>query len=323
MIGPAAAPGASHLPADEMLERVVCNLCGAGDYEVVYPSVPPRGLEEIALTERFAASSGVVAAEQVVRCRRCDLVYMNPRLNRRLILDGYTKADNSTYVSQGEGRLRTFRRCVRLLEPYAGSGERRLLDVGCAGGFFLKAAQDKGWAVHGVEPSQFLVDYGRRELGLTRIVQGTLMEVRFPENHFDAVTYWDVLEHTADPARELVEVHRIMRPGGILLVNYPDFSSIWARLLGRKWWFLLSVHLYYFTPETIGRMLEKTGFELLQSRMHFQNLSFGYLIRRLQPYSLVVARVLDRVARALGMEQWQVRYYASQTNVLARKTERG
>lgn len=305
--------------AEDALELVLCNLCGAYDYAVVYRSIPPRGLEEVALSERFAASSGFTANEQVVRCRRCGLVYMNPRINCRMIVEGYARADNSTYLSQGEGRLRTFRRGVRLLSAHAATQKGRLLDVGSAGGFFLKAAQEAGWEVYGIEPSAQLCEFGLREFDLRNIRQGTLHDVHYPDNFFDAVTYWDVLEHVPDPAQDLAEVFRIIRPGGIFLVNYPDFSSIWARLLRRKWWFLLSVHLYYFTPTTIGELLQKTGFSPFYSRMHFQNLSFGYLLYRFKAYSPTLASVLSRAVRTLRLEELQLLYYASQTTVLARK----
>lgn len=308
---------------DELMETVACNLCGGDDYAVVYPALAPKGLEEVALTGRFAASSGVSAREQVVCCRRCGLVYMNPRVNRALILSGYAEADNSTYVSQSEGRLRTFRRGVGLLAPHLHMATPRLLDVGCAGGFFLKAARERGWEIYGVEPSRWLAEYARQEFGLSNIVQGTLYDAKYSDNFFDAVSYWDVLEHTADPRRELAEVNRIMRPGGVLLVNYPDFSSVWARLLRRRWWFLLSVHLYYFTPLTIAQLLRKTGFEPLQSRLHFQFLSLGYLIYRLRAYAPRLAAIMERAARGVGVDRWQVLYYASQTTVLAQKTDRG
>lgn len=307
---------------DDLMESVPCSICGADDYAVVYRAFAPRGFEEVALTERFAASSGVSAGEQVVRCRRCGLVYMNPRINRALILSGYAEADNSSYVSQSEGRLRTFRRGVDLLAGHLQGATPRLLDVGCAGGFFLKTAQERGWDVYGVEPSRWLTEYARG-LRLSNVVTGTLHDAKYPDNFFDAVTYWDVLEHTADPSRELAEVNRIMRPGGVLLVNYPDFSSVWARLLRRRWWFLLSVHLYYFTPSTMARLLRKTGFEPFDSRLHFQYLSFGYLIYRFRAYAPRLAAMMERMARAVGVDRRQILYYASQTNVLARKMDRG
>ena len=318
MTGPTAPP--VPLQISTVMEHVPCNACGADDAQVLYPMLDQRRVEAIPLDERFAASSDIQGGEQIVRCRRCGLAYMNPRVIPSSIMAGYTEADNSTYVSQSSGRMSTFRRCVKLLEPYAGT-HRRVIDIGCAGGFFVKAADEAGWEAHGVEPSRHLVGYARRELGLSRVEQGTLSDRRYPDGFFDAVTYWDVLEHLPDPMQELREVSRVVRPGGAVLINYPNFASVWSRLLGRKWWFVLSVHLYYFTPETMRKMLDQVGFDVVESRMHFQELSLGYLFTRLEAYAPALARAGGRAVRALGLADRQVRYYASQTNVIATRRD--
>lgn len=302
------------------LEYVPCNLCGADDYAIVYPAVPIKETDEIDLSTRFAASSDSIASEQVVKCKRCELVYLNPRVKQQLILEGYTKADNSTYVSQGEGRLRTFRRVLRQIRRHLPQ-QGRLLDVGCAAGYFLRAAREEGREVHGVEPSCWLVNYGNETFGVN-IRQGTLRGAKFPSDHFDVVTFWDVLEHLPDPSSELAETARILKSDGVVLINYPDFGSIWARVFGRRWWWILSIHLYYFTPRTIGRMLQKHGLEPIHRRLHFQDLSLGYLTSRLEPYSPRVAGIVRSVVRSLRLSAVNVRYYASQTTVLARKTLR-
>ena len=316
MTGPTAPP--VPLQISTVMEHVPCNACGADDAQVLYPMLDQRRVEAIPLDERFAASSDIQGGEQIVRCRRCGLAYMDPRVIPSSIMAGYTEADNSTYVSQSSGRMSTFRRCVKLLEPYAGT-HRRAIDIGCAGGFFVKAADEAGWEVHGVEPSRYLVDYARRELGLSRVEQGTLGDRRYPDGFFDAVTYWDVLEHLHDPMQELREVSRVVRPGCVVLINYPNFASVWSRLLGRKWWFVLSVHLYYFTPDTMRKMLDQVGYDVIESRMHFQELSLGYLFMRLESYAPAVGRLGGRVAKVLRIAEWPVRYYASQVNVIAKR----
>ncbi|MFH1107115.1 MAG: class I SAM-dependent methyltransferase [Candidatus Micrarchaeota archaeon] len=294
-------------------EEVKCNLCCSDDYDVVYPARhagKPTG-------ESYCASGNEVLLDQVVKCRKCGLVYVNPRLKGEAIVEGYAQAVDETYVSQARGREATFRSSLKLIEKHR-PGKGRILDIGCAAGFFLKAAKESGWEEHGVEPSRWLADYGRKKLGLD-IKPGTLKEAKYPPEYFDVVTLWDVLEHVPDPRAELEEAGRVLKPGGLLVVNYPNFGSRLAKIAGRRWWFLLSVHLWYFTPHTLKAMLAKTGFEQFYSKRHYQKLSLGYLAYRFGPYSTLLQKFLTGLFGTLRLQDTNVPYYASQELVLARK----
>ncbi|MFH1199925.1 MAG: class I SAM-dependent methyltransferase, partial [Candidatus Micrarchaeota archaeon] len=200
-------------------ESVKCNLCGADDYHVVYAAKEAQ----LPKLESYSASGNEVLLDQVVKCNKCGFVYVNPRLRGETIVEGYSQAIDETYVSQAAGREATFKSSLRIIEKHRPQ-KGRILDVGCAAGFFLKAAKESGWEECGVEPSKWLADYGNKKLGLD-IKAGTLAQAKFPAGHFDVVTLWDVLEHVPDPAAELDEVRRVLAPGGLLVVNYPNFGS--------------------------------------------------------------------------------------------------
>ncbi len=137
-----------------LLESVTCNLCGANDFRIVYP---PRYAEakpdEILNT--FRSSGDEVLLDQLVRCKRCGLQYLNPRLKADVVLEGYGAGSDETFVSQAAGRERTFSKSLKYIEhlhPQRG----RLLDVGTAGGSFLAVAKQVGWEVAGCEPNRWL-----------------------------------------------------------------------------------------------------------------------------------------------------------------------
>ena len=92
-----------------------------------------------------------------------------------------------------------------------------------------------------------------------------------------------------------------------------------ARLAGRKYWFILSVHLYYFVPNTIKSLLEQTGFEVVEEGPHFQFLELGYLTHRLEAYLPRIARMMRAVEKTLGVERFLIPYYAAQSRIMARK----
>jgi len=303
----------------DLLEEVVCNLCGADEYEVIHS---PR--YEIArpddIVNIFRSSGDEILIDQLVRCRQCGLQYLNPRLKQDLVLKGYSAGTDETFISQVAARERTFAKCLDIIEdmrPQRG----RILDVGTAGGSFLGVAKQRGWQVAGCEPNAWLSEWGSQRYGVP-IHAGTIFDMGLADASFDVVTLWDVLEHTPDPKAVLSECHRVLRPDGLLVVNYPDIHSLVARLMGRKWVFLLSVHLYYFTLETIRHMLEQTGFRVIKYQRHWQSLELGYIFYRMKPYISWASLLGTKAVRALGVQNVQIPYWMGQARVLARRGEK-
>ncbi len=298
-----------------LLEHVRCNLCGADDYEVVYPPRYEDARPE-AINETFRSSGDEILVDQLVRCKGCGLQYLTPRLRGDVVISGYSEGTDEAFVSQNEGRERTFARSLKMIERYL-PNKGRALDVGTAGGAFLGVAKRRGWDVAGCEPNKWMAEWGSQHYDI-EIQAGTIFDMELPDAGFDLVTLWDVLEHTPDPKAVLGECRRVLKPGGLLVVNYPDIASLVARLMGRKWVFLLSVHLYYFTPETIAKMLEATGFRVQRRKMHWQTLELGYILFRMEPYLPWLAKPMGRIVKALGLAHLQIPYWMGQTLVLAR-----
>lgn len=297
------------------LENVTCNICGADDFDIVYPELP--GLNELDPKDLFSSSSHSISMEQIVKCKKCGLVYVNPRFKSKVIVSGYSGAVDHDYISQEKARLETFKRCLSVLNQYSGE-KGRLLDVGAAAGYFVKVAQDDGWKAEGIEPSRWMSKYAKENLGI-KVQPGVVHDYKFKSGSFDAITYWDVLEHVPDPLSDLTKTGKLLRKGGTLIVNYPDFGSLPAKIFKRKWWFILSIHLWYFTPATITKILNKAGFKVIKIQPHYQALELGYLVYRLKQYTELGYKVLHLVFRVFGLLSFSMPYYAGQTMVIARK----
>ncbi len=302
-----------------MLEHVPCNLCGTDDYEIIYPARYHEARPE-AIMETFRSSGDEILVDQLVRCRQCGLQYLTPRLSSEVIIDGYSQGADEAFISQNAARERTFARSLENIEKLK-PAKGRLLDIGTAGGAFLGVASCRGWEVLGCEPNRWMAEWGSDHYGID-IKAGTISDLSLPDAEFDVVTLWDVLEHTPDPMAVLQECRRILKPGGLLVVNYPDIQSLVARLMGRKWVFLLSVHLYYFTPATLRAMLEKTGFRVTRFKRHWQSLELGYILFRMQPYIPWLSRFGTRVVARLKLEHLQIPYWMGQVLVLASPDDR-
>ena len=286
----------------EFTEIANCPLCEGREYRVLKPANYPTHLSGKDLLQTYSSSSDHVLMDQLVACKECGLAYLSPRVRSDIILKSYSDAVDPTFVKQNPFRISTFGRNLGDLsrrQKITPGPARKILDIGCASGAFLKAASDLGFSTVGVEPSRWMCEFGKKEYGLD-LRQGTLEDHRFQDGEFDMVTLWDVIEHLVDPKKTLAEAERVLKEDGLLIVNYPDFGSFASRILGRKWPFLLSVHLIYFTPATIRRLLSKCGFEVVELRPYWQTLELGYVMQRAIPY-FAFFRWMEKIVNALGM----------------------
>jgi SAM-dependent methyltransferase len=306
------------MEARDARETVVCNLCQAPSYRIVYAARDVSDVE-VNLAERFRSSSDVTLVEQLVECTNCGLQYVNPRLKADLVLEGYSHGSDEAFVSQARSREHTFAKSLDAIERQTNGRRGRILDVGTAGGSFLRAASQRGWEVEGCEPNRWLCDWAQTHYGIS-VRPGTVVEQAYPASEFDVVSLWDVLEHTPDPKSLILECHRLLKPNGLLVVNYPDIGSWVARLMGRSWVFLLDVHLYYFTRATLRRLLADAGFTVSLTRPHYQWLELGYVLRRARPYVGIPALLAERASSSVGLHKWRIPYWIGQTLVIARKS---
>jgi len=294
------------------LTEVPCNICDGKEVEVI---LTPQ-VKNISFMEVFSAAGGVRGTQKIVKCKKCGLVFVSPRFPEEQIEKAYQEAFDHGYSSQELGRKITFENGIKLIERlYEKKG--KILDIGAANGVFVEVSKNRSWVAYGVELSQELARSGKKK-GL-KFYQGTLEKQNFQNNFFDIITYWDVLEHVYDPKEELTLANKLLKSGGLLLINYPDIGSLPARLTGKYWWFFLSVHLYYFSKNSLNNLLAKTGFKTIYSKRHWQYLEFGYLANMISLYSKIVSRILVYILKTLNVDRKLIPYYAGQSTIVARK----
>jgi 2-polyprenyl-3-methyl-5-hydroxy-6-metoxy-1,4-benzoquinol methylase len=221
-------------------------------------------------------------------------IYVSSYFRRKeeLSADGY-----ADYLREETEHRLTATRRVRRLGGLRSPG--RLLDVGAAAGFFMDEARSAGWSVEGIDISPEMSQQGREQLGL-EIVTGLFQHAAYSPASFDAVTMWDYIEHSIDPASDLSKAAEVLRPGGILMLSTGDAKSLVAHISGRRWHLLVPrYHNFFFTCETLKRYLEARGFQLIYTGHPGAYYSLRYLLYKLQtmaPRSRAVRWLADWAA---------------------------
>lgn len=214
-------------------------------------------------------------AQTLVKCGHCGMVFTNPV--PQAYLDGtfYEDSGRSFYLSPeklaGDYSPVRFERETAFLRSHCQRG--RVLDVGCSSGAFLFQLRSRfpgEYEVLGTDVSGPPLDYAESQ-GVP-VLRGNFLTHDFGAVQFDAVTFWAVLEHVADPAAFVHQAWKILKPGGWCFILVPNFDSLAVRLLQGKYRYILPQHLNYFSRATLVKMSCPPFIERSYTSMHFNPL---------------------------------------------------
>lgn len=202
---------------------------------------------------------------RVVKCRACGFVYVWEDIPEILLHTHYQRDFDlgQVFLDEAETKSVIYFKVLSLLQRNRRT-KGSLLDIGCFEGALLSVAKGKGWEVMGVDVDARAAEFVRINLQLP-VVTGTLKDANFPADSFDAVTLVDVLEHLKNPLETLIEIRRILRVGGEVVISVPNFPFQYAKekwikgMLGNRGSVADMVHLNHFTPKTLAFALTRAG----------------------------------------------------------------
>lgn len=207
------------------------------------------------------------------RCGDCGLVVTRPRPVAD-VLGFYYENAYSGEAQEGMRRFQTESGLMRLVNRYRLAVLRkvrpltaadRVLDVGCSYGGFLRVAREaSGCATAGID-----LDAGSIERAVdadvTEYRVGALVDCDLPPGSFTVVTFFESLEHHPDPVAALAKARELLAPGGLCVVEVPNWNGFWRRVFRTAWLpLLVPQHLVHFTPRTLARALERAGFTRIE-----------------------------------------------------------
>jgi 2-polyprenyl-3-methyl-5-hydroxy-6-metoxy-1,4-benzoquinol methylase len=226
------------------MNYVNCNLCNNNEYKL------------------FKKIKGM----QLVKCKQCGLVYLNPRPTQQEINEEYSAEYHIERLLGQEPKTekeieqeinKNIGRAEEIVKRFGNKG--KLLDIGCGAAFFIACLKRYGWDVTGIDISEWASKFAGEKLGLN-IFTGSVGEIQLKER-FDVITMYHNLEHLPDPLKTLKRVSELLSDDGMLVVKGPNLASFDRIWHGNNWrGYSDKSHLYYFIPKTYQMMLEKAGF---------------------------------------------------------------
>ena len=258
----------------------------------------------------------------ILRCGQCSLMWLYPKPGleqlHQVYDDGYyqnkdffqkdgTKLYGYVgYLAERINKQYVYQRVVdrverllpvREVEP---GREKRWLDVGCGLGFLMDVAFDHGFRVRGVEFNRSAIRYIQSKFTFP-VDYGLVQELKFDEA-FDVISLFDVIEHLEDPVDSLRCLRKTIAPGGVCVIQTMDSDSLVSRLIGKHLedFRRTREHLYFFTRKSLTRILNETGWEVIDIRFIGHTFQIRDLIKRFAVY----ADWIEKVALALVHPRW-------------------
>lgn len=230
------------------------------------------------------------SGRSVLRCLQCSAEFLFPQPDDEALQQLYSESYYAAWGLNGDAdneatrrmKMATFGLHLSLLARLGKQG--RLLDVGCATGYLLEAAQARGWAPYGVEYAAWSAAIAQKKFGREAIFNGTLEQCSFPANFFDAIVMSDLIEHVRRPQETLFKARTLLKDEGLLLIVTPDTAALSNHVMGKRWTHYKPEHFFYFNRRSFQYLADKGGWEIIHYKKAAKALNIDYFHTQFKVY---------------------------------------
>lgn len=264
---------------------------------------------------------------RIVVCVACDLAQLeelpSPEEIESLYAEGYFEgvgndAGYEEYANQEKEYLATFDDDVNRIRDFATEGS--VLDIGCGYGYFVRRALAAGFDAYGVDFSSDGIREAEKHAP-GRVFRGTVDEVEaLADRKFDVIFASHLIEHIPEPRPFIETLARRLNEGGIVMLVTPNIESWLARVSGRRWVsFKIPEHVAYYTPTTIGQLLEAAGLEVVAIDPAYQYYRLPFLMSKIRQLVDPIGRLVPGFEHWAGMRDRMLRVTSGSLRVIARR----
>lgn len=257
-----------------------CNLCGSNDKKLL--------------------------CDSYVRCSKCGFVFLDKKVHvhdfvyggKYFHIEDFKDKKKIGYRSYEKDRAHHkyyFGKKLDLIQKYLPASWRgKILDVGCALGFFMERALEFGYDPYGIDVSNYAVSYASKKFP-KKVFCGDLKKAEFKSNFFDGVTLFQTIEHLDNPLETIKEAVRILKRRGYLVIATPNHNCIVRKVLGKHWFeYKPAEHLGIFNDKTLKYLLNKCGFgsiDIYDDKFYYPA---GYILERIAYYTPL--KILNKIS---------------------------
>ncbi len=247
-----------------------CSICGSKKVEIVFNLTPER---------------------QILQCNQCGVEFLFPQLNdielEALYSENYYAAWGVSGSAENEStrqmKIETFKLRLSLIQQYVSSG--KVLDVGCATGYFLEAAAELGFKPYGVEFSKYSSDIAKNKFGEENVFFGTLEQSNFEKSAFDVIAMSDLIEHVRIPEQTLRKAAFLLKDDGVIMIMTPDTKTLSNNLMRKRWTHYKLEHFFYFSHSSMSYLADRCGLKIVYYERSKKALNLEYLHTQYKVYS--------------------------------------
>ncbi|MDE1840481.1 MAG: class I SAM-dependent methyltransferase [Thaumarchaeota archaeon] len=217
----------------------------------------------------------------VIDCIVCGFCHLNPipelKDLEKMYAHHFYQSMKPKYIKKDESELSywniTFDDKLDTIESKIRKKKKKILDIGCGPGFFLKRAKERGWNVLGVEPSTTAAHYAKSH-GIPIIESLFEQYQSHTSDKFDAIHSKFLLEHVIDPSGTCKSCYNLLNKGGIVCFEVPNDFNILQNIVIKTmkkpyYWVASPEHVNYFTPKSLMSLLRKSGFKIVYTESTF------------------------------------------------------
>lgn len=211
-----------------------------------------------------------IAKGRLVDCHQCHLIFYTPRPTPKDLelfynSDTYRDSYQDSPMTGLDFAKARYKQLTKIIYSHApaliNQTDKQFLDVGCGVGDLLSIAQKNGWQITGTEISHEATETANILLK-GKVLTGDIISLDLPQNYYDLITIYHVIEHLIDPIETLVKIRQLLKPGGIAFIETPNIGSLGARIKGKNWSQIFPPeHITYFQPSSLKFALEKAEFQ--------------------------------------------------------------
>lgn len=230
-------------------------------------------------------------------CKDCRSIFQHPLPSMSEMAEyansQYKDGSYSDYINARELKYLHFRQRLKQFKAIFPNG--RLLDVGCSCGYFMEVAMENGFDTHGIELSEVAIS-AAQPLTRQRIVRGSVNDLGVLQiGNFDLVTAFDILEHTEDPVKFLMQIKSILKKDGGVILSTPSTGHVLRYILRGRWpMFQPMQHTMLFSSKSLSLAMNKAGFKNIRIATAYKSVTLEYLFQQIQDYNPFIYNTFKR-----------------------------